>query len=406
MRRGDLLALLFGIAAAALVGEALLALVWPQRSDVTAGMFEPHPAAGYRLLPGYENEIRVAEYRTRVRIDAEGMRIPAADARATAAQQTDGAAAGCRSLLAIGDSFTFGVGVDAEEAFPLRLESMLAERTGEPWCARNGGVGGYGPLRSARLLASGQGAAAAPRILVHAVYVGNDLEDSDPETFLREPRIEGGRMIAGRRDVVARTRRWLRIHSHLFSFLRARLYGLYERTPLAARSQYLDPIALRDWPERIRETTWPACRGALREIAAWSAARDVRYLVVLVPTKVQVEESAWARYRRRWKLPEEAFDRDHPQRELRAFLDAEGIAAIDLLEGMRSAAANGEHLYYRVDNHWTRDGHRFAARAIAEAIAARGWLAPPEGASPSPAAAPLAPEAAAAHNLRPFVPAR
>ncbi len=67
---------------------------------------------------------------------------------------------------------------------------------------------------------------------------------------------------------VHRLRLWLRIHSHLYAFLRERLYGVYHASGLSAHSRYLDPAALSEWPSRIREVGWPAGRAALVEIDA------------------------------------------------------------------------------------------------------------------------------------------
>src|SRR5687768_7053724 len=120
MRRSDVAALLLGMIAAACAGELLLHFFWPQRSSVTAGMFEPDSAAGYRIRSNYRNEVRVPEYRTAIFTDSQGYRVP---------RRNPERASDCRRLLAIGDSFTFGVGVDAETAFPLRLEEALAQST-------------------------------------------------------------------------------------------------------------------------------------------------------------------------------------------------------------------------------------------------------------------------------------
>jgi hypothetical protein len=361
MRRSDFAALILGILAAACAGELLLHLFWPQRSAEIAGMFESDPAAGYRLRPNYKNEIRVPEYRTAIFIDADGYRVP---------RSNEPPPPSCRRILAIGDSFTFGVGVDAEAAFPMQLEDELERSTGSAWCARNGGVGGYGPLRSARLLETRQGD-FRPEIVVHAVYVGNDLEDSNPATYLQQPRIEGGRMVSRRKDVIARTRRFLRIHSHLYSFLRKNLYDLYLASPLSAKSQTLDPFGLAEWPAWIRDVTWPACAQSILDIASWCREHGAHYLVVLVPAKYQVDEDAWNIYRKRWKLSPEAFDRDHAQRVVNEFLEQKSVAALDLLPEFRSAG--GDSLYFRVDSHWTPAGHALAAREILRDVTARGW---------------------------------
>jgi hypothetical protein len=180
-------------------------------------------------------------------------------------------------------------------------------------------------------------------------------------------------MVSERRDGIARVRRYLRIHSHLYSFLRANLYDLYLASPFAAKSQALDPMGLAEWPASIRDVTWPACAQSILDIAAWCREHGARYLVVLVPAKYQVDEDAWNVYRKRWKLPAEAFDRDHAQRVVNEFLGEKGVAALDLLPAFRSVA--GDSLYFRVDSHWTPAGHALAAREILREVTARGWTA-------------------------------
>jgi lysophospholipase L1-like esterase len=368
-----------GVLLAGVAGELLLRAVWPQRSAVTVGMFRADPDAGYSLQPGYRNVVRVPEYTTDVLVDDEGYRIAAAERGAGNGGAGGGgpgpAAAGdaisATRILALGDSFTFGVGVDAEDSWPAILERGLGAAAEESVRVRNGGVGGYGPLRSERLLAARQ-AAWEPQVLVHVVYVGNDLEDCRPDTFLEVPRIADGRMVASVKSPLVRARFWLRVNSHLYAFLRDQLYDLYHRTPFA-EMRYLDPVGLAEWPEPMREETVPAAVDSIRRIAAWARERDVRYLVALAPAKYQVMDDAWSTYRKRWRLPDAAFDRDHAQRELTERLAAEGIVHVDLLPAFR-AARDSRAFYYPVDPHWTAAGHRAAAERIRDEILRLGWL--------------------------------
>jgi len=370
----NLLALVFGTVVAVAAGEFLLRLFWPQRSPVTVGMFRQDPDAGFRLQEGFRNEVRTPEFRTKILVDADGYRVP---------ERLEPPASGARRLLVTGDSFAFGVGVDAEEAFPERL----AERLGPGWWVRNGGVGGYGPLRSSRLLILRQ-AAWEPEVLVHAFYLGNDLEDPKPDRFLEYPRVVRGRMVAPGRPAWVELRLFLRTRSHLYSFLRERLYGLYRWSGLSTRGQYLEPVGLAEWPPKIADVGWPAGRDALREMRDWAVAADVRLLVVLVPAKYHVEDEAWRVYREAWGGPAPRFDRDHARREVAGFLDEIGVTCLDLTDALREAAAAGTGLYYPVDRHWTAAGHELAAERIVAELASRGWLASASPLRTTPASAP------------------
>jgi lysophospholipase L1-like esterase len=370
--------LVLGVALASVAGEFALRLFWPQRSAVTVGMFRSDPHAGFSLQPGYRNIVRVPEYSTDLRVDSEGYRVPELAETETADVK----------ILAIGDSFTFGVGVDAEDAWPEVLEDILRRDEDAPVAVRNGGVGGYGPLRSARLLVERQ-ARWDPQVVVHTFYVGNDLEDAKPDTILEVPKIRDGRMLAEDGTWLQRMRFRLRIHSHLYSFVREQFYGLYLKTPLAERSRYLDSVGRAEWPDGIRQDSWPAAQAAVREIADWAEARGVHYLVVVVPMKYQVGAAAWTEYQRRWGGAETAFDRDHAQREVNAFLESEGIHYLDLLPVMRQAdPLLAESFYFPVDVHWTPEGHRFAAEWIRRELRELGWTSlapsPPVAAAEGP----------------------
>jgi hypothetical protein len=364
-RVSDALVLVAGVLIALGVGEIALRVFWPQRSGVTLGMFQPDPFAGYSLRPEYEDEVRLPEYRKRIRIDADGYRV------GTGEETTHGV--GPR-LLVIGDSFTFGVGVNGEEAVPDRIERKLEAVSPDRWWVRNGGVGGYGPLRSAKLL-TGRQAAWQPDLVVHVLYAGNDLQDPRPETYLEDPRVKRGRLLSPGQHPFTSARLFLRSHSHLYAFLRERLFGVYSSTVLAERSRYLDPIGLREWPASIGQTTWPAGQAAIAEIRDWCAERGTSYLVAVAPPRWQVDDEAWARYRQAWGRPPDAFDRERVTGEIMDALAELGVETVDLLPVFREAHAGGTRLYYRHDPHWTPEGHELAADVLVEELAARGWLA-------------------------------
>jgi lysophospholipase L1-like esterase len=354
-------------------------MFWPQRSSIVVGMFETDANAGYRLKADFENEIRVPEYRVRVRTDAEAYRIP------VDAPPTDDRPA---RILCIGDSFTFGVGVDAEDAFPERLEARLQSEWPGTWAVRNGGVGGYGPLRSVRRLEADQGA-WDPDLVVHTLYLGNDLEDSDPDLFLSTPVVRNGRMVSPGRSPWEGLRFFLRTRSHLYAFLREAFYDVYVASGLADRGRYVETVGQREWPRRVEDVTFPAAVRSVVQAHDWCEAHGARYLLVVAPTAWQVEDDRWEAYRRVSRLPDEALDRDRSRREVLAALREQGIETLDLWPTLRDTLQAGHRPYFRSDAHWTVAGHAAAARAIHERLGELGWVGPgPDGASSAVARAP------------------
>jgi hypothetical protein len=73
-------------------------------------------------------------------------------------------------VVALGDSQTYGTGVEADEAWPRVLESLDGRSV------YSMAFGGYGPLQS--LLLWDDAAALQPRVVIEGLYSGNDLYDS------------------------------------------------------------------------------------------------------------------------------------------------------------------------------------------------------------------------------------
>src|SRR5262245_53708810 len=83
--------------------------------------------------------------------------------------------AGVHRLLAIGDSFTWGVGVKFEDTYPHRIERDLTLRRRESWEAVSLALRGMNSVEEAEKLAS-EGLAYDPDVVVVG-YVLNDAEN-------------------------------------------------------------------------------------------------------------------------------------------------------------------------------------------------------------------------------------
>src|SRR4030095_3380036 len=108
-----LILIVLGVAVALGTGEAVLRVVRPQSTVARMlqnepAMFRPSDVLPYELRPGYVGRLKRGEYDVGIRIDGQGYRSP---------EFSPGAKKPVR-ILTVGDSFTFGWGVEGEAADP------------------------------------------------------------------------------------------------------------------------------------------------------------------------------------------------------------------------------------------------------------------------------------------------
>jgi len=242
---------------------------------------------------------------------------------------------GVRRAVCIGDSFTWGVSVLFDDAWPQRVERTLTRERGERWEAVNLAEPGLNAVQEASRLAS-EGLAYEPDVVIVA-YVLNDSED---ETAAEARRAA---------DWVEEQR-----HGPSFSFLDRSALVRLVRTRVRAtienrrriegfRSMYADDYA-----------GWVAARRALKAMGGMCRERGVPLVVAIFP------------------LFGNALDAGYPFTDVHAKVAqaaAEaGARVADLLpfyRGLDGAllVVNGAD-----DEHPNEIAYRIAARAIAQAV--------------------------------------
>jgi lysophospholipase L1-like esterase len=300
----------------------------------------------YGLRPGAD--LRLREPReVRYRINADGFRD-----RIRSRPKPDGVF----RILALGDSVTFGYGVEEDETYPMRLEASFAAT--DRIEVLNLGVGGYNPYTEAMLLAD-LGPAYQPD-LVLVQFCINDLNDPTLH-FDRQTRLELGRLPEAAfpdpvhrlappppDGIALRACRWLRLCQRLHDRL-----GDAEpwRSDPAAWTAALAP---RDGPGHATEWGW--LRARYREIAEAAARLGARIVVLAFPFEAQLEDPR----------------RTSAQDRLAEIGREEGWETIDLRPAFL-ARARSERLLADAW-HPTAPGHRLAAQVIARELACRGLV--------------------------------
>jgi lysophospholipase L1-like esterase len=346
-------ALLLAVASALamLSGEALLRVWDPPISR--PGLIQIHRTSeifGWELVPGASGVGMLGES---IEINAAGQRdvdhapLPA-----------DGVA----RIVAIGDSFTFGMGVAPEDTWPKQLEARLGVR-GIRTEVVNLGVIGYNAWQYVEVLRR-RALALRPALVVVAFFV-DDLTASlhpreiDPDwrpTNPFEQLLEGGMSRSHLLNFVRNARRMLAVRTRALRGAR-HLQGIQQRRrAMDENPQAAFPHILRG---TLREIRYAQFHEALRRLAASTREAHVPMLAVFLPDATQLHDP----------------ERQHVNGFVAEAAREAGIPFVDATPGFE-ARSDAESLFlFPVDAHPNSEGQGLIAEIVAQAVSDDALLA-------------------------------
>lgn len=274
----------------------------------------------------------------------------------------------------VGDSFTFGVGLENEDTYSAVLEDQLRASRSDPIEVINAGVPGRW-VDEYYLDLKHRGLALEPDIVLVGIYIRNDLDgpdarghswpEVDDEGLPIRITFDAIRIEDGYEVRAIRKTRWklpLVRDSHVAQLfydagkvVDQQIRGRSVKNAHLYENRY-DPEAA-DAVERVQLL--------LRGMKGLADQSGARFVVLLFPGRDQV-------YPERYEALS-GVDLDKPQRELRSFLESEEIEVLDLLPHLR-AASDEPSLFFVNDDHWAVGGHAVVAEAIAEHLRSHGHL--------------------------------
>ena len=113
-------------------------------------------------------------------------------------------------------------------------------------------------------------------------------------------------------------------------------------------------------------------RSALRELQRETHRHGHKLLVALAPPAFVVEPRRVAPTFELLGVASSRVDLDAPLRAVKGVLKALRIQSCDLVPPLRAAHKRGARLYFDFDGHWTSEGHRVAAEAMAACLRRQG----------------------------------
>lgn len=337
-------------------------------------MYEVHPnglwqlskTLGCRMTPGFDGTHVAPEFRVRVRISEQGLRDRAYGPKRP----------GRFRVLALGDSFTFGFGVDAEDAYPKQLERLLrANRRGSEYDVINAGAPGYATNQELQYLKE-DGLAYQPDLVLIGFFAANDVKDNllPPDRFTivggylydkqgYEQAVRLRRQRFGQLPIPFKDTLWA--HSHAYRFFADRYHRWLVES--GRRTQPVESPSPASTPVPVASPAPPPTPGIdpevfevterlLLETVETARTHRAAVALVLIPDIKQVNNPT-GRWRAAWE-------------ELTTFAAAHQIPVIDLAPAFLEANRAGQTpmLWFMTNNHWTAAGHRLAATLIYRAL--------------------------------------
>ena len=286
---------------------------------------------------------------------------------------------GITRIMVVGDSVTFGYGVQLEEMFTKVLEQELnrqGDRRYEVISQGGAGANTYYQRNAIRI--------NAPIYTPDLVILAFNLNDILPKQIFRKAadsssdiRQSISRAILRLRSTLDET---LRSRSHLYFIFRARAKIVLRQFGIV--SPTLVRLAAFDIESAYGIAAWQETRTVLLEIASQLRKDRIPFLLAILPLEMQLSEQIADIYRREYGFAfADSLVAGKPQEIIKDFAEQHRIAYVDLLPAFRKRSE--EKTFFRIYggsvdyNHPNPLGHRIIAEEIKSALT--HLVLPPNG---------------------------
>jgi|GEM_PF-6990630 len=324
-----------------------------QRKHKYSDIMEYNSHYGWFHKKSFMTWIETQEYATQMRINSKGLRGKEYDYEK---------APGTKRIIILGDSYTFGLGVNEDETFSAKL-SELFQKSGAKTDVINMGVNGYGTDQE-YLLLSEEGIKYSPDAAVCMFFVGNDIQNNNSSLQYGKQKpyftIESGELVLrnypvpevkeaspvekepvsvtgvqseprGRINIPLKA--FFQNHSYAYIFLRLRYNFLLYK--LGIRKTEDSPVLGNG------STLTEAIFLKMREFCD---AHSIKLLVVLIPTQGQII----------------GIEKNGVQRHFIEYARKNNINYLDLLGPMKGR----RDLHFVIDSHANVKGNAFIAQIL------------------------------------------
>ena len=302
----------------------------------TEGMFIADSELLFKIRPNYDAVVDHPDYHVRVKthlnLDGIGFR--------------GGSSGGPAWAVAVGDSFTFGVGVEREDTWVYLLAKALSREI------VNLAIPAQGPPQYTRVLKR-YALPMRPKVVFYGFYF-NDLDAAN--RFYRMKR------------TLIPVSRYLRQYSVLYNLIGdSRAAVVQEPAPTASDGADLIRRTL-ERQNRNFEQRWQLTVKELDAALRASQEAQIEWVLLYLPSRWEVY---WESIKTRNRLPD-VLDIDRLRRTVVEYCGARKLACFDLTPALKQEARQGKELYFPIDGHWNKQGNRLVAEALKDYLTAKG----------------------------------
>lgn len=278
-------------------------------------------------------------------------------------------------ILVLGDSFTFGAGVEMEDTYPKQLEKNLRLKNKDKrYEVINAGVIGYGTDAEFYYLEE-WGFKLKPDLVIVGFYIQNDIEDVMIGA-LNEYTVKDGYLFdLYKHNKREKKKNFLKKHSRAYEFIMDRVDNLLTKIGVKKNSPGnlelpLDmKFYLKKYPPEL-EKAMDKTKGFLKGIDSLAKQLGGKTLICLIPDKNQIWEGFWIKELRRYKENLAEYSMTRINDELANFAKENKISLFDLLSSQQEYEKEVD-IFLPQDPHWNKEGHKFVAETIYEFLVSK-----------------------------------
>lgn len=284
-------------------------------------------------------------------------------------------------ILVIGDSYTEGQGVEAEETSPKLLEKALGDKmSGKKIEVLNAGTLSYSPVIE-YLYLKHKGVKLQPDLVILNFDQGDIIDDHwyEPEVIKDEKDIPVGFRVAKdatfsakpeNKNLVLSIKKFLHENSAFYLFVansvkvkKIKLYPeIGDNTVIPGNIGTDKLITTREPSTEGYDGLWNFTKRNLKLINDLLKENNIKLLINDYPYGHQVNATEWAEGRKAWAFEARLYSEDKNFKTLASFAQENGILYHSMVEDFRKEQRHP--LFFSKDGHWTKLGHEVAAKSI------------------------------------------